>query len=189
MPRPGDEIIRPATLRDVTVIAALHARSWRATYRGLLRDSYLDHDVDEERHRVWRARFDALTPDAFGAFVAEDESGPIGFAAVLMHTSPTSALLDNLHVVPDRQRRGVGQRLMAESARWTLDRAPGAPLYLWVLEANSDARRFYRALGGIEYGIEPHQMPDGSTLVAVQCQWDDPRLLLNGYNRTRGSRD
>lgn len=179
MLRPGEEIIRPATGRDADLVARLHARSWRATYRGLLSDSYLDHDVDEERHRVWRGRFDVLTPDAFGVFIAEDNSGAIGFAAILLASPHTSALLDNLHVIPDRQRRGVGQRLMAEAARWTLASAPGAPLYLWVLEANADARHFYRALGGTECGIQPHQMPDGSTLLAVRCQWDDPRMLLN----------
>src|SRR5688572_13897307 len=176
---PPEGIIRPATGRDADLIARMHARSWRATYRGLLSDAYLDHAVDEDRHRVWRDRFDMLTPDAFGAFIAEDGSGAIGFAALLLHSPPATVLLDNLHVIPDRQRRGVGQRLMAEAARWTLDSAPGAPLYLWVLEANTGARHFYRALGGTECGIEPHQMPDGSTLVAVRCQWDDPRLLLD----------
>lgn len=177
---PSEGLIRPATGRDADAIARMHARSWRATYRGLLSDAYLDHDVDDERHRVWRDRFDRLAPDAFGAFIAEDESGAIGFAALLLHSPPASALLDNLHVVPDQQRRGVGRRLMAESARWTLDAAPGAPLHLWVLEANTGARRFYRALGGIECGLEPHRMPDGSTLRAVRCQWNDPRLLLHG---------
>jgi GNAT superfamily N-acetyltransferase len=158
----------------------MHARSWRATYRGLLSDAYLDHDVDEERHRTWRDRFDTLAPDAFGAFIAEDESGTIGFAALLLHSLPTRVLLDNLHVVPDRQRCGIGQRLMAVAARWTLDTSPGAPLYLWVLVANTGARQFYRALGGTESGLEPRQMPDGSTLVAVRCQWDEPRVLLDG---------
>jgi GNAT superfamily N-acetyltransferase len=163
----------------------MHARSWRATYRGLLSDAYLDHNVDEERHRAWRDRFDMLAPDAFAAFVAEDESGAIGFMALLMRSQPTAVHLENLHVVPDRQRRGVGRRLMAEAARWTLDLAPGAPLYLWVLEANTAAREFYRAIGGTECGVQPHQMPDGSILFAVRCEWSEPRLLLDGVRRER----
>lgn len=187
MERPRDEIIRPATSRDADVIARMHARSWRAAYRGLLSDTYLDHELDEERNRVWRERFDTLASGAFGVFLAEDDSGPIGFAAVLLHDSPASALLDNLHVVPDRQRRGTGRRLMAEAARWTIDAAPDAPLYLWVLEANTDARRFYEALGGTECGGEVHHMPEGSALVAVRCQWDDPRMLLNGAASVRGA--
>src|SRR5688500_5647616 len=112
MHRPPEGIIRPATGRDADVIARMHARSWRATYRGLLSDAYLDHNVDEERHRAWRDRFDMLTPDAFAAFLAEDESGAIGFVALLMRSQPTGVHLENLHVVPDRQRRGVGRRLM-----------------------------------------------------------------------------
>src|SRR5688572_6272679 len=126
-------IIRPATGRDADVIARLHARSWRATYRGLLSDGYLDHTVDEERHRAWRDWFDLLAPDAFTVFLAEDGSGAVGFVALLVRSEPTAVYLENLHVLPDRQRRGVGRRLMAEAARWTLDVAPGAPLYLWVL--------------------------------------------------------
>lgn len=170
-------VIREATKADASAIAAIHALSWRSTYRGLLSDDYLTRELDADRERVWRQRFRELAPEAFRVFIAEDADGAIGFACVMLEEPSTSALLDNLHVVPGKQGGGVGRRLMAEAARWVTERAAGATLHLWVFEANEAARRFYRSLGATECDVEEHDTPDGRQVMSVRCQWDDPRVL------------
>src|SRR6185369_4532125 len=50
--------LRDATGDDAPAIAALHAESWRTTYRGALRDDYLDGHIVRERTTVWRGRLD-----------------------------------------------------------------------------------------------------------------------------------
>lgn len=60
--------------------------------------------------------------------------------------SSGGTLLDNLHVRPDRKRAGIGTRLLAETAVRLQER--GCGLYLWVVEWNVSAQRFYEALGG-----------------------------------------
>ena len=67
-----------------------------------------------------------------------------------------TALLDNLHVIPEKHGRGIGRQLMAAVAQWVAERAPDATLYLWVFEKNVAAREFYRKLGAIETGVEEH---------------------------------
>lgn len=43
---------RQATIKDVAVIAELHAASWRQSYRGVLSDEYLARDVVADRKLV-----------------------------------------------------------------------------------------------------------------------------------------
>lgn len=175
---PREGAIRQASRTDADVIAAIHVRSWRATYRGLLSDQYLEREVENDRERVWRHRFDELTPDAFAVFLAEDAEVPIGFACVMLQAPVTSGLVENLHVVPEQQGKGVGRQLMAEAARWVVDRAPDASLHLWVMERNVDARRFYESLRAIEQTGYEREMPDGTRHAAIRCEWKDPRSLF-----------
>src|SRR5262249_34364915 len=125
---------RPAEVRDVDAIAALHADSWRRNYRGAYLDSYLDGDVVTDRLVVWCERI--TRPDAsFRSIVAEHDGAFAGFAHTMLDDDPRwGALLENLHVAHELKGRGIGTRLMAASARAVLDSTPGAGLYLWVLD-------------------------------------------------------
>ena len=49
-------LYRAATYEDRVTIAALHADSWRVTYRGVYRDEFLDRDVLQDRIGVWEGR-------------------------------------------------------------------------------------------------------------------------------------
>jgi GNAT superfamily N-acetyltransferase len=173
----GMMVIREATEMDALDVAMIHARSWRSAYRGLLSDQYLEHDVDADRIKLWQQRFTELTREDFNVFIAEDAGRAVGFACVFLEKSSLTALLDNLHVVPEKQGCGIGRRLMATAAEWVAEREPDAPLYLWVFEKNVAARRFYRKLGAIEAGIEEHEAPDGFRLPAVRCEWATPHTL------------
>ncbi|MEU0785092.1 hypothetical protein ABZ341_26365 [Streptomyces sp. NPDC006173] len=42
----------------------------------------------------------------------------------------------------------MGAALLARAAEAVTERATGPSMYLWVLEQNTAARQFYRALGG-----------------------------------------
>lgn len=102
MPDPGPLRFRRALRADAAAIAALHADSWQRHYRGAFSDAFLDGEVEADRAAVWSERFDA--DPAWGA------------------------LLDNLHVVHDRQRGGVGARLLRLSAETVVNHSPGSGL-------------------------------------------------------------
>lgn len=146
-----DEIrYRLARGSDVQAIAALHADSWRRSYRGMLSDEYLDNDLFADRAAVWQQRFhDAAGQLVTLTIMAELKGQILGFAHSVVDEDPEwGTLLDNLHVRHDTKRFGVGTRLMAETAAWLEKRDDTAGLYLWVLEGNVPARQFYDALGG-----------------------------------------
>jgi GNAT superfamily N-acetyltransferase len=170
---------RPAEVRDVEAIAALHADSWRRNYRGAYLDSYLDGDVLTDRVRVWGERI--TRPQAsFRTIIAERDGALAGFAHVNLDDDPRwGALLDNLHVTHVLRGQGIGTQLMAASARAVLDATPGAGLYLWVLDVNASAQVFYATRGGVEAGHEMRgPFPGGGRALGHRIVWPHPSTLL-----------
>ncbi|WP_329123791.1 GNAT family N-acetyltransferase [Streptomyces sp. NBC_01465] len=139
---------RSAGPDDAEGIARLHADSWRRHYRGAYSDAFLDGDVVTNRLSVWSSRLAA--PGASATIVAEDGSGLLqGFVHVVFDDDPQwGSLVDNLHVINDRRRTGVGGALLARAAEAAVDGATSKALYLWVLEQNTAAQGFYEAFGG-----------------------------------------
>ncbi|MDR7335731.1 GNAT family N-acetyltransferase [Roseateles asaccharophilus] len=171
--------LRAMTPADADAVALLHATSWRSAYRGIVPDSFLDHDVFADRQTVWRERLQGpATASAFGV-VAEDASGQmIGFAYVLPgHEAECGTLIDNLHVHPDHKGGGLGRRLLQAVVR-ELGTDSTEPLHLWVLDQNEPAKRFYARMGA-EF-IDPGTTPPfgGVCLPEWRCIWRDPSTLL-----------
>src|SRR5262249_53670196 len=159
--------------------AKLHTNSWRTTYRGILRDDYLDGAIDAERLAHWSARLStrANAPDWFIA-IAERNGEPTAFVCALLDADPIGGrLLDNLHVSDALKGTGIGTRLMREAAAWVQRQQPRSRLYLWVYEQNAAACRFYEGLGGTMMRREARVAPDGSRVAAVQYGWDDVSRL------------
>ena len=132
---------------DAEGIALLHADSWRRHYRGAYSDAFLAGDVLADRRAVWSAR---LAADADTVtIVAEDGTGLMGFVHVVFDNDERwGSLVDNLHVRNALRRSGVGTALMGRAAAAVAARGSARPMYLWVLEQNTAAQRFYEALGG-----------------------------------------
>lgn len=197
----GEITIRTATAEDAGAIAALHADSWRHSYRGAYSDEFLDGDVLEDRKAVWSARLDR-TGGTTATFVAEtpsrtdttrtdrtdrtDRTGLAGFAHIAFDADPEwGTLLDNLHVAHDLKRTGLGTRLIAITAEHAL--AHHQLLHLYVLEQNTNAQAFYRARGG-RYVESSFVSPPGGIASRLSGTpkrqlyvWDEPSTLL-GYS-------
>lgn len=138
---------RPALPDDAERIALLHADSWRRHYRGAWSDSFLDGDVVADRLVVWAGRMAEQSRSV--TILAEDGGGLAGFVHVILDADERcGSLVDNLHVAHDRRGSGIGGQLMSRAARATAERAASSGMYLWVLEQNTAAQRFYQTIGG-----------------------------------------
>ncbi|SEO50098.1 GNAT family N-acetyltransferase [Actinacidiphila rubida] len=168
--------VRVADGRDADGVARLHADSWRRHYRGAYADSYLDGDVVADRLAVWGARLAAPAPGTV-TFVAEDDHGLAGFVHVVLDDHERwGSLVDNLHVAHTHRRAGIGSTLMAQAVTAVTERAARPSLYLWVLEQNTGAQEFYRALGATPVETVPVPPPGG-----------DPARLNGSPNKLRMS--
>jgi ribosomal protein S18 acetylase RimI-like enzyme len=177
---------RYATAGDVEAIAGLHANSWQRNYRGAFSDAFLDGDVLADRLAVWTDRLKKQRPDQ-STIVAEDDGVVVGFAHTAFDDDPTwGALLDNLHVAHAMKRRGIGARLMSDTAAVVLERTPAAGLYLWVLAQNTAGQAFYDALGGRCVGREfSKPTGGGEPVLRLRYVWPDPSDLLVMQRRRR----
>jgi GNAT superfamily N-acetyltransferase len=170
--------IRAARASDADAIAELHAASWRIAYRGMLRDEFLDGPVFEDRRALWRDHFaDPKTNHC--VLLAEHDSGLIAFACAHgAEDARFGTLLDNLHVASHWQGHGVGRLLMHAIAQWSARSYPRAGMFLWVLEGNVPARRFYERLGArLEESVlcEP---PGGGSVAYLRYVWPSLEPLL-----------
>ena len=170
--------IRIADSNDVAVIAELHAQSWRSAYRGMLDDDYLDRRIFSERETLWAQRFQSPAPNQL-VQVAQEDGRVLGFACAYGgDDAQWGTFLDNLHVSPESKRRGIGKALMQQVAVWSLERHPGAGMYLWVLESNSPAIRFYEQLGGVRSGVDKWRPPDGGSYTKFRYFWESLETLI-----------
>jgi len=176
---------RIATTDDVQAIAALHADSWRRNYRGAYLDSFLDGDVLPERVATWTERISRPSQPTI-TIVAESDGDVVGFAHTIFDEDGTwGALLDNLHVTHARKSSGIGSLLMAETATAVLRERPGSGLYLWVLEQNEAAQRFYEGRRGTKGDRElGGPFPGGGRAYKIRYAWPDPSILIRGPSET-----
>jgi ribosomal protein S18 acetylase RimI-like enzyme len=166
--------IRIATSADAKDVALLHATSWQNTYRGILRDEFLNGPVISDRRELWQGRLSGIAPSN-QIVLLEESSGSIqGFACAYLDADPEwGTLLDNLHVAPSLKGRGLGRRLIAEVAQRASRQRLSRRLHLWAYEQNAGARRFYERLGGEITACVAEEAPDGSLLNAMRYCWSD----------------
>jgi ribosomal protein S18 acetylase RimI-like enzyme len=172
--------IRPARIEDADAIASLHAASWRAHYRGSLSDAYLDGPIEAERQAVWAQRL-YHPREGQVVLLAEMDSALIGFVCLFLdHDRDFGTMIDNLHVAVGHKGCGIGRLLMNHAAQSMLHALPRRPAYLYVLELNHAARRFYDRIGGIAAERGRKTEPDGSDVAVLRYVWLTPAALMAG---------
>jgi GNAT superfamily N-acetyltransferase len=148
--------IREAEPRDASAIAQIHVRAWRAAYRGLLEDEYLDELSVEDRLDQHRRALEQPMAE-WRTWVAVDGSDLVGFAVTgPSQDADADAQVGEVYAIyldPDRIGTGLGRTILAHAVDDLRVRGFGAAT-LWVLEANEGARRFFEIAGW---------KPDGTT--------------------------
>ena len=173
-------MFRVATEADITTIAALHAASWAAAYRGILSDHYLDHELRADRLALWSARMQQPGPGQ-AVILALDGDQTVGFICLLADDEPEwGALVDNLHVLPSCKGRGIGSHLLAEAVRWLEVQRPDiTALHLWVFADNHAACGFYESRGGKAVERETIDAPGGGQADCLRYHWPHLGPLKN----------
>ena len=162
-------LIRHALPGDATSIAQVRIDAWRATYRGIMPDAYLDAMSLPDSAAFWERILASGSPNA-SVYVADADDRVVGFAAANVRNPPQfdlDAELSAIYVSAERKRQGIGRRLVAAVA--AAQRARGANGFIsWVIAKNQPARAFYESLGG-------------ELLVEQPFQWDGLDLVEAGY--------
>jgi ribosomal protein S18 acetylase RimI-like enzyme len=171
----ADFRIRDATTADLAAIAEIHASSWRAAYRGILADAFLDGDLQEDRNSRWSGIAERITPRD-KLLIATHENVAVGFiagwtSAALGCDDGYGLFIDNLHVRPDLRGNKYGESLFRALAI-DVTAHTKTSAYLWLLDGNAPAHRFYHRLGGRD---GEHRMIElgGRTVGETRIVWSD----------------
>jgi GNAT superfamily N-acetyltransferase len=139
--------IRHARPADARAIAEAHVAGWRWAYQNQLPASVLDGLSVHEREAFWRSQLEA--PGAGkGCLVAEVDGHIGGFASYGPGAEddgpaiPDAGELYAIYLLHDALGTGVGRALLS-GAEDGLRTSGFASAFLWVLETNDLARRFY----------------------------------------------
>ncbi len=164
--------IRRAGAEDAPAIADVHARSWEATYRGLVADEVIDGVVagqEERAARISRTLSDPDTPHHFFVGVVADRIVGMADAAPSRDAdaTPTTGELQAIYLAPEALGRGIG-RALHDAALEDLRARGFTELTLWVLRQNERARRFYRAAGWSPDGAAKDEERPGGVLHEVR---------------------
>ena len=147
-------VVREAQIGDARGMAIVHVRSWQVGYKEIMPKDVLDGLTIESREEGWVER---IAAGKFTILVAEEQGAIQGWATFGSYRgdgAPENAgELYGIYVAPERYGTGIGSALW-DAAMCRL-RNDGYPvIYLWVLEANARARRFYKGKGCAADGAE-----------------------------------
>jgi GNAT superfamily N-acetyltransferase len=135
-------MIRPATPADVGTILRF--------VRDLAAFEREPDAVEATEATLAEALFGAQP--AAEAVIAEDATGPLGFALFFHNfstwTGRRGLYLEDLYVTPEARGKGVGTALLRHLAALAVERGCGR--FEWsVLDWNADAIAFYRQMGAV----------------------------------------
>ena len=138
---------RRATVSDSLAVARVHVQSWRASFTGIVPQSFLDKMSVEDRAQAFRTRFAA---DSYRMFIAvTPRDGAIGFAdfGEARETDQRyEAELYAIYLLRDFQRQGIGRKLFTLGVESLISDGMHS-MYLLTLEA-SPYKSFYEKMGG-----------------------------------------
>lgn len=169
---------RIANPADAPLIAETHAISWKRHYKGIVTDHYLNSEVDQDRLQVWQERFSSTNPQQH-IVIAEEDGIICGFGcAYTNYHDEWGSYLDNLHVLREHQRKGIGYQLLKRTAKAvSTDHPSNRGYYLWVLRDNLLAIAFYKRAGGVARNQASIPSPDGGTYPCIRFSWDLDSLI------------
>ncbi|MEM1485213.1 GNAT family N-acetyltransferase [Oscillospiraceae bacterium PP1C4] len=138
--------IKQATAQDAKTISHIHASSWKAAYRGMIPQQYLDELQDD----FWVSAFQSwIDTNPIKALLIYDNELPVGcivYGKSRDDKLPEWGEIISIYLIPAYLGKGYGYKLF-NSALDDMKHAGYHDIYLWVLEDNEAAKKFYERNG------------------------------------------
>ena len=129
-------MIIPVNDQNIAAAATIHSISWKESHRAFCTPDFIEIHSPERQLQYMRDKMNHGTQ--FFMLIDED---PVGVVSV------TDSLIEDLYVLPEKQKMGYGTRLL----QFAVGQCSGTPS-LWILENNENAERLYRRFGFTKSG-------------------------------------
>ena len=144
----SDILLRRAAPEDAGEYTACHIACWQSAYRGIVPDEYLDGMNAELEERTEKRRQYIIDPDREDYCVMLDDKmiGFLVYGKGRDEDKADSGEVCGIYLRGEYWDRGYGSRMM-KFAIEGLKRAGYREAFLWVLEENARAKKFYEKHG------------------------------------------
>ena len=172
--------VREANQNDVLGMAKVRVETWRAAYKGIIPDDFLEGLSYQTVTERWSDTFWEERNSAFAVFVAENEEEEIIGIAICGPEQSQDAVYQSeiyvLYVLPQYQNQGIGRKLVAACIQHLVHNSKIKSLLIWVI-AENPYRRFYESLGG-KAVREKTQEIGGKLIKEIGYGWEETDALL-----------
>ncbi|MBR4579967.1 MAG: GNAT family N-acetyltransferase [Lachnospiraceae bacterium] len=127
---------------DKNAISRIYEESWKTAYKGIVPQDYLD-SIPEGRwvNNLEKPGWNTLVCLENGSYI-----GTSSFCKSRFKEYPEEGEIISIYFLPEYWGKGYGRKLF-EAVLNELKKQGFKTVYLWVLEDNKRARRFYESLG------------------------------------------
>lgn len=127
---------------DLLAVSNIYEQSWKYAYRGIIPDEYLDRIPSGQ----WANGLNV--PGRYSLLLLDDGQllGTSSYCKARMADMDGWGEIVSIYLLPEAMRKGYGRTLM-RSVVSELKKMGYQNVYLWTLEQNISARRFYERFG------------------------------------------
>ena len=134
--------VRIASREDADIVGKVHSDAWKSAYRGIFSDEYIDIDTASKRRNEF---LDSVQDDTCTYFLLEESDQAAGI--VKTHKSNSTLEIESIYILSEFRGKGLGRQFID-----FIKEERAGNIFLWVLEANTNARRFYEKNGFVPTG-------------------------------------
>lgn len=127
---------------DLLAVSNIYERSWKSAYRGIIPDEYLDGIPSGQ----WANGLNASGRYSILLFDNDILLGTSSYCKARMDDMEGYGEIVSIYLLPEAMHKGYGKKLMLAVIS-ALKNMGYQKVYLWVLEKNINARRFYERFG------------------------------------------
>lgn len=140
--------IRNIKKEDIPEVVNIQIDGWRATYKGMIDDEYLENMNVEKKIKMREKDYKET-----GFIVAEHDNKVVGFCRYTDNIEKTPETpkadceLRALYVKPEVKHNGIGKKMFQYAVN-EFKNIGKTKMVLWCLKDNVLARKFYEKMGG-----------------------------------------
>lgn len=160
--------IRPVlNTDDWMAISHVYEQSWKYAYRGIIPDTWLARIPSGQ----WANGLKA--PDRLSLLLLEDGKicGSASYSHARMEEMKGYGEIISIYLLPEVMHKGYGYQLMQDVISELYD-IGYQKVYLWVLEENKDARRFYERFGFVQKDWRQMDIYDGKEVAELMYVYE-----------------
>ena len=128
----------PTTVDHATLVGEIHSLAWQQAYEELFPAEYIDAETSEKRKQEFT---DALQDERYRYFLVYEENICVGMVKTLLENGDCE--IASIYILKEYCGRGLGSRVIAQLIEMYKDYC----IFLWTLEENYPARKFYEKNG------------------------------------------